>query len=66
MDELTVRVERRAAVPAADADEAGGALAQRVKNRIGVTVHVDVLAPDTVERSIGQDAKRVVDERPAR
>jgi phenylacetate-CoA ligase len=63
LDELTVRVERRAdATP--DAAAAGGRrLAELIKNRIGVTVAVDVLDPDGVERSVGK-MRRIVDERP--
>ena len=62
LDALTVRVERRvsAAVPAAAL--AGAALAQRVKNTIGVTVTVEVIEPDGVERSVGK-MKRIVDKR---
>jgi phenylacetate-CoA ligase len=60
LDALTVRVERRPAVPDAAADVAGATLAQRVKNTIGVTVRVEVLAPDAVERSMGK-MRRIVD-----
>jgi phenylacetate-CoA ligase len=62
LDALTVRVERRPSVPAAIAAGAGEALAQRVKNTIGVTVRVEVIEPDGVERSIGK-MKRIVDQR---
>jgi phenylacetate-CoA ligase len=62
LDALTVRVERRPSVPAATAADAGEALAQRVKNTIGVTVRVEVIEPDGVERSIGK-MKRIVDQR---
>jgi phenylacetate-CoA ligase len=63
LDALTVRVERRPdALPGA-AGEAGVALAERVKNTIGVSVEVAVIEPDTVERSMGK-MRRIVDERP--
>jgi phenylacetate-CoA ligase len=62
LDDLTVRVERRPSVAAADADAAGAALAHRVKSTVGVTVRVDVVAPDSVERSMGK-MKRIVDQR---
>jgi phenylacetate-CoA ligase len=57
LDELTVRVETR---PGATADEAATALASLVKETIGLTVEVDVVAPETLERSLGK-AVRVVD-----
>ena len=65
MDDLTVRVERRAGVGAETGAAAGQALCTLVKNLIGVTVGVDVVAPETIERSAGK-ARRVVDERPPR
>jgi len=58
LDELTVRVE---AVTAVD-DELGSRLAERIKNRIGVTARVEVLPPGSLERSLGK-AKRISDER---
>jgi phenylacetate-CoA ligase len=58
LDELTVRVEA-----AAEPDEALGArLADRIKNRIGVTARVEVLSPGSLERSLGK-AKRISDQR---
>jgi AMP-binding enzyme C-terminal domain len=36
-----------------------------VKNSIGVTIGVDVVEPNTVERSVGK-MRRIVDQRPAR
>ena len=63
MDTLTVRVERRAEVDKAAAAEAGAALAARVKSTIGISIHVEVLEPDGVERSMGK-MRRIIDERP--
>ncbi|HEY4569319.1 MAG TPA: phenylacetate--CoA ligase PaaK [Kribbella sp.] len=63
LDELRVRVERRADASAADGAVAGHELRRLVKNAIGVSVDVEVLAPDAVERSVGK-MRRVVDERP--
>ncbi len=34
-----------------------------IKNTIGITAHVRIVAPDTLERSLGK-AKRVYDKRP--
>jgi phenylacetate-CoA ligase len=63
MDELTVRVERRPDAMSADAEAAGRALQTLIKNAIGVSVGVDVLDPDGVERSMGK-MRRIIDERP--
>ena len=58
LDELTVRVEH--ADGAQDPESLGAALRERVKQRIGVTVSVEVLAPQALERSLGK-AKRISD-----
>jgi len=58
LDELTVRVEAAGGVD----DELGRRLAERIKNRVGVTVRVEVLPPGSLERSLGK-AKRISDER---
>ncbi|MBV9832551.1 MAG: phenylacetate--CoA ligase [Marmoricola sp.] len=58
LDELTVRVEH--AHGAQDLESLGAALRDRVKQRIGVTVSVEVLAPHALERSLGK-AKRISD-----
>ncbi len=63
LDALTVRVERRAAVDPAAAAGAGAVLATLVKDTIGVTVAVEVLDPDGIERSLGK-ARRILDQRP--
>ncbi|WP_422733315.1 phenylacetate--CoA ligase PaaK [Micromonospora sp. WMMD558] len=62
MDTLTVRVERRADADRASAERAGAALVGLVKNTIGVSVAVEVLDPDGVERSMGK-MRRIVDQR---
>jgi phenylacetate-CoA ligase len=62
LDELTVRVEA-AEPPHGPGDEAlGRRLAERVKDRIGVTARVEVLPPGALERSLGK-AKRISDQR---
>nr|WP_135452853.1 phenylacetate--CoA ligase PaaK [Mycobacterium sp. DL99] len=65
LDELTVRVEQRSLCTSADASDASAALKRLVKNKIGVSVHVEVVAPDSVERSAGK-MRRIVDQRPVR
>lgn len=58
MDEMTVRVEHR---PDAVAwQHSGNMLSHSIKNRIGVTVTVNVVSPDTIERSVGK-VRRIVD-----
>jgi phenylacetate-CoA ligase len=63
MDEMTVRVERRADADPTVAEHAGRALAELAKNTIGVTVGVQVVEPEGVERSMGK-MRRIVDQRP--
>ena len=62
LDEMTVLVERASTAGAADADAAGERLAQRIKNLIGVSAAVRVMASGGIERSLGK-AKRIVDKR---
>ena len=62
LDSMTVRVERRGDADPATAADAGRELVAAVKARIGVAVAVDVVEPDTVERSMGK-MRRIVDER---
>ncbi|MDT4991850.1 MAG: phenylacetate-CoA ligase [Actinoplanes sp.] len=59
-------VRERAAVPhdvRRAADPPGRALAALVKNTVGVTITVEVVEPDGVERSMGK-MRRIVDQRP--
>lgn len=65
LDSLTVLVERREAVDAEAGRRAGAELKHLVKSSIGVTVGVDVVDPDSVERSVGK-MRRIVDRRPPR
>ncbi|GAB3255628.1 phenylacetate--CoA ligase PaaK [Kineosporia babensis] len=60
LDELTVRVEARTALDARQSEQRAAALAAVVKDSVGVSVKVDVLAPGALERSMGK-ARRVVD-----
>ncbi len=62
LDELTVRVEAATESDVGRADELAGVLAEHVKQRIGVTARVEVLAPHALERSLGK-ARRISDER---
>ncbi len=61
-DNLTIKVERRSAVPEGESAAVAQELQRQVKSYIGVTTQVQVLAPDKVERSMGK-AVRVIDKR---
>lgn len=63
MDRLTVMVERRVDADAATAGQQGARLVALIKDQIGVTVTVDVVAPGGIERSVGK-MRRIVDNRP--
>jgi phenylacetate-CoA ligase len=65
LDAMTVRVEHREGVPTDVAKATGERVRQLIKSTIGVTVGVDVVAPDVIERSVGK-MRRIVDERPKR
>ncbi len=65
LDSLMVKVERRPEAAAEDATAAGAELRRLVKASIGVTVAVEVVGPDGVERSMGK-MRRIVDNRPRR
>ncbi|GAA2203961.1 phenylacetate--CoA ligase [Nonomuraea monospora] len=60
LDVMTVRVEARPGFPGRR--EAGEALRRAVKDTVGVSVEVEVVDPETLERSVGK-LKRVVDQR---
>jgi len=62
LDELTVVVESLGD-PAAGGAALEAALADRIKNRIGVTARVEVVAPHSLARSTGK-ARRIDDRRP--
>jgi phenylacetate-CoA ligase len=64
LDELEVQVEARSASDPSEAREhAALKLAHEMKQRIGISANVSVLAPGQIERSLGK-AKRVIDNRP--
>jgi phenylacetate-CoA ligase len=63
MDQLTVLVEAEPAAPAGRREPAAAVIAARVKDGVGINVAVEVLDPDTLERSMGK-MRRVIDQRP--
>jgi phenylacetate-CoA ligase len=62
MDAMTVRVEARADAAAEARADAAAELAGAVKDGVGITVAVEVVDPDTLERSVGK-LHRVIDQR---
>ncbi|SDH33822.1 phenylacetate--CoA ligase PaaK [Nonomuraea jiangxiensis] len=63
LDVMTVKVEARPGLTERAA--AGEALRQAVKDTVGVRVEVEVVDPETLERSVGK-LKRVIDSRATR
>ena len=63
MDEMAVQVEARPEAWHGGAESEAAALAHHIKSLIGVTAKVTVVAPGSIERSLGK-AKRVIDNRP--
>ena len=62
LDTLLVRIERRPDVSAEVAAAAGEQVGRAVKQLIGVTIGVEVVDPDSIERSVGK-MRRIVDHR---
>ncbi|WP_369381692.1 phenylacetate--CoA ligase PaaK [Streptomyces sp. cg36] len=60
LDALTVRVEARTGAGSEQREAAARAIAAAVKDGIGVSVGVEVVDPETIERSVGK-FKRIVD-----
>lgn len=64
LDEMTIQVEARTdSVSPEDQKRAGARLSQAIKDTIGVSSTIAVVAPGTLERSLGK-AQRVIDKRP--
>jgi phenylacetate-CoA ligase len=54
MDQMTVRAEARPGTSPEQRGAAAAAIAQGIKDGVGVTVGVDIVDPDTLERSLGK------------
>jgi phenylacetate-CoA ligase len=63
LDAMTVRIEARPDCPPERRAAAAAEAVTAVKDRVGVTVNVEVVDPDTLERSLGK-LQRIVDGRP--
>ncbi|MEU9106877.1 phenylacetate--CoA ligase PaaK [Streptomyces xanthophaeus] len=60
MDALTVRVEARRETGSAERESAAAQVVRAVKEGIGISVAVEVVDPETLERSVGK-IRRLVD-----
>ncbi|MFB7298777.1 phenylacetate--CoA ligase PaaK [Streptomyces rubiginosohelvolus] len=60
LDALTVLAEARADATTDEREEAARAVAAAVKDGVGVSVNVEVVDPETLERSVGK-IRRIVD-----
>ncbi|MEU6666794.1 phenylacetate--CoA ligase PaaK [Streptomyces sp. NPDC046727] len=63
LDALTVRAEARADAPTEVREAAARAIVAAVKDGIGVSVDVEIVDPESLERSVGK-IRRIVDLRP--
>ncbi|MFF2729507.1 phenylacetate--CoA ligase PaaK [Streptomyces sp. NPDC058008] len=64
LDALTVRAEARAGASTAEREAAALAIGAAVKDGVGVSVGVEIVDPETLERSVGK-IRRIVDLREA-
>ncbi|MET7639913.1 phenylacetate--CoA ligase PaaK [Streptomyces sp. NPDC005438] len=62
MDHLVVRAEARTDTAPAAREVAAKSIAEAVKAEVGVTAEVEVVDPETLERSVGK-IRRVIDDR---
>ncbi|MCN9240464.1 phenylacetate--CoA ligase [Streptomyces sp. RY43-2] len=63
LDALTVRAEARAGATPEQREAAARAITAAVKDGIGVSVGVEIVEPESLERSVGK-IRRIVDQRP--
>ncbi|MDD0815601.1 phenylacetate--CoA ligase [Curvibacter sp. HBC28] len=67
LDQVEVRVELQPAAAAlsdAQVQEIAGWLQHRIKTLVGISTRVQVLRPDSIERTLTGKARRVIDSRP--
>ncbi len=62
LDTLLVRVERHESARPAAAIAAADRVADHVKQRVGLTIDIEVAEPQTIERSVGK-MRRIIDHR---
>jgi len=64
LDKVTVRCELQPGVSTAERSDVTGWVQHRIKTRVGISSHVEVLNPDSIERTLVGKARRVIDQRP--
>jgi phenylacetate-CoA ligase len=67
MDEVEVRCEMQPGIEGANLQERQAVatwVQHRIKTLVGISTHVNVLAPDSIERTLTGKARRVIDKRP--
>jgi phenylacetate-CoA ligase len=67
LDEVLVRCELQPGTPpqsSAALDDIGQWLQQRIKTLVGISTRVEVLLPESIERTLTGKARRVIDRRP--
>ena len=64
LDQVEVRCELQPGQAAGDAAQAAGWVEHRIKTMVGVSTRVEVLQPDSIERTLVGKARRVIDKRP--
>jgi phenylacetate-CoA ligase len=64
LDELEIRIEPRTTPNKTEERALANDLQQQIKNWVGVTASVSVVAPGSIERVVIGKARRVVDNRP--
>ncbi len=63
LDQVTVRCELQPGVPEGERPDLTGWVQHRIKTLVGITCQVEVLATDSIERTLVGKARRVIDQR---
>ena len=64
LDQVTVRCELQPGVPESLRPDLTGWVQHRIKTLVGISCQVEVLATDSIERTLVGKARRVIDQRP--
>ncbi|MDZ7861755.1 phenylacetate--CoA ligase PaaK [Acidovorax sp.] len=64
LDQVTVRCELQPGVAEGERPDLTGWVQHRIKTLVGITCQVEVLATDSIERTLVGKARRVIDQRP--
>ncbi|WP_440108581.1 phenylacetate--CoA ligase PaaK [Acidovorax sp. BL-A-41-H1] len=64
LDQMAVRCELLPGVPESERPALQGWLQHRIKTLVGISCQVDVLVPESIERTLVGKARRVIDQRP--